>query len=161
MSDQGFTVALTEDEVRFAALVGMGRQVQNLFLGRRDAHGADKDRGWQIHIEGAAAEMAFAKFRNRFWSGNLGNLRAADVGEVQVRSTGHAGGSLILHDSDPDDDAFVLVTGRCPAFVVRGWLWGREGKSVEFRRDPVGGRPAYFVPQHMLRPMVSRQRAVA
>jgi hypothetical protein len=81
------------------------------------------------------------------------------VGNVQVRSTSGHRNCLILHKTDPDDKAFVLVTGTAPNFVLRGWIWGRDGKNEEYWRDPVGGRPAYFVPQSAL--LVMRKKGEA
>jgi hypothetical protein len=46
-----------------------------------------------------------------------------------------------------------LVTGLAPVFILRGWIWGREGKRDEWWTDPACGRPAFFVPQNALRPM--------
>lgn len=153
----GPVVTLSPDEMRFATQVACARQIENLHKERPDAHGAVADRGWQVHIEGALGEMAFAKWRNRFWSGSLGDLRAADVGPVQIRTTVKHTNCLLLHKEDPDDAPFVLVTGAGPTFVLRGWIYGREGKRPEFWRDPVGGRPAFFVPQRALRPMARGQ----
>lgn len=156
VSDAPITVTLGTEELRFAAMIGIARQIENVIKGRLDAHGADKDRGWQIHIEGAAGEAAFAKWADRYWSGNLGDLRAHDVGRVEVRTAARPDSHLLLHPSDPDDARFVLVTGRAPTYALRGWIWGRDGKQQPFWRDPVGGRPAFFVPQSALRPMVRR-----
>lgn len=155
------TIGLTSGELQIAAAVGVLRQLENLGKQRPDAYGAPIDEGWQIHIEGAAGEQAFAKWSNRYWSGNLGNLRAADVGsKVQVRTTRHATGRLILHpddEKDPPDDVFVLLTGAAPTFCIRGWIYGRDGKTDAYWTDPTGkNRPAFFVPQSALRPMDDR-----
>ena len=146
-------VILTPGEMHVAATIGCLRQIENLGKRRSDAHGAPRDGGWQIHIEGAAGEAAVAKWLGRYWNGALGDLDADDVGTVQVRTTSRTDGCLILHDSDPDSRPFVLVTGVAPSFVLRGWIWARDGKRKEHWRDPVGGRGAYFVPQSALRPM--------
>jgi len=140
---------LTPSEMRLAALVEVERRVDNLYNYRAARHGADD--GWTIGIEGAAAEMAFAKMIGVFWSGAVGNLKAKDVGLLQVRSTQRDDGCLILHKWDSDDDVFVLMVGTAPRFDCRGWLRAADGKTEEFWRDPIGGRPAYFVPQSKLR----------
>jgi hypothetical protein len=97
--------------------------------------------------------MAFAKWAGMYWAGNLGNLGADDVGAVQVRTRSRHDYDLILHPSDPDERAFVLVTGVAPEFHIVGWIWGREGKRPEYWDDPARGRPAFFVPQRALYPM--------
>lgn len=146
-------ITLTTSELEIAAAIGCRRQVQNLSARRTDRNGAEPGKGWQYHIEGAAGEMAVAKWAGRYWNGNIGNLAADDVGRLQVRTASGHGYSLLIYPTDADDKAFILVTGLAPAFVLRGWIWGREGKRQEWWSDPVGGRPAFFVPQAALRPV--------
>jgi hypothetical protein len=146
-------VELTPAELLLASTVGCMRQVANLRDGRRDAHGAQRESGWQLHVEGACGELAVAKALGLFWSGSIGNLRAADVGEVQVRTRSRDDYDLIVHPSDPDGAAFVLVVGTAPRFKLVGWLPGREAKHQRHWLDPAGGRPAFFVKQSWLYPM--------
>ena len=158
MSDT-VSIDLTETELEIAALVATKRQASNLCKRRPDAHGAKPDAGWSLHIEGACGEMAVAKWAGKYWNGAIGDLKADDVGKLQVRTRSNHAYDLIVHRSDPDDRAFVLVTGLAPHFILRGWIWGRDAKRDEWWRDPAGGRPAFFVPQAALRPMVRREVA--
>lgn len=144
---------LTAHEIFHAALVGVTRQIDNLRNHRLDRYGASTEEGWRLHIEGACGELAVARYFDRYWSGNLGNLQAPDVGAFQVRTRPRPDGNLILHPSDADDEEFVLVTGTAPRFELRGWIRGAEGKRQEFWKDPAGGRPAFFVPASALHPM--------
>jgi hypothetical protein len=153
-------VALTMSEMQIAATVGMMRQIENLAKGRRDAYGAEKEDGWQYHIEGAGGELAFAKWSGRYWNGALGNLKADDVGDTQVRTAMAHHKRLIIHPPDANDRRFVLVTGVMPRFLIRGWIWGGDGKQERFWCDPKGARPAYFVPTDFLYPMPDRSKLV-
>jgi hypothetical protein len=131
------------------------RQISNLFHARVDAWGCDPADGWTVHIEGACGEFVVARELGKFWAGALGNLRADDVGRLQVRTSESHTDRLMLHDEDPDDRAFVLVTGIAPRFRIHGWILAREGKRPEWWDDPYGEkygkeRPAYFVPQSEL-----------
>ena len=146
-------VVLTPQELMIAATVGVMRQITNLRDCRRDAHGAEAKYGWQYHIEGACGECAVAKACGAYWNGNLGNLKADDVGRLQVRAGSGEDYRLIIHDTDPDERKFVLVVGLAPRYRLCGWLYGREGKRPEFWTDPVGQRPAYFIPQSLLHPI--------
>jgi len=146
-------VSLTWGELGFAMWIGAVRQLQNLKAGRTDAHGRGADDGWTAHIEGAAGEMALAKAMGVYWSGALGNLKADDVGPLQVRTRSSHSYDLIVHKTDPDDRAFVLLTGRAPHFIARGWIRGDDAKREEWWADPAKGRPAYFVPQAELHPI--------
>lgn len=151
-------VRLTWSELMQAAQVGVMRQVQNLREGRVDRYGASDLNGWTPHIEGAIGEMAVAKWMGLYWSGALGDLDADDVGQLQVRASAGQSARLILHPSDPDDRAFVLVTGRGPAVQINGWIVAEDGKQQQWWTDPAGGRPAFFVPQAALRCITELRR---
>lgn len=148
-------IALSTAEMYHAAMVGVTRQISNLRDRRIDAYGAQKEMGWQYHIEGACGEKAFAKFCGIYWSGAIGDLKADDVGYFQVRTNSRDNGDLILHYNDPDDRIFVLLTGLAPTYTIQGWLWGGEGKNDCWWREsaPGKGRSAFFVPQTALRPI--------
>lgn len=154
------TVTLSWTEVMTAAQVGVMRQVQNLREGRRHRFGAKDEDGWGMHIEGAAGELVVAKALGLYWPG-VGRLRAADVGELQVRTRSLPTYDLIVHPDDDDDAPCVLVTGRVPTFEVRGWLLGKDAKQPRYWKDPAGGRPAFFVPQPALHPMDALRGIVA
>lgn len=149
------TVTLAWSEVMQAALVAQMRRVQNMAAGRNARFGAERGDGWGYDIEGACGEMAVAKHFGLYWSGAVGNLRAPDVGPLQVRTRAKPYHDLILHPSDANDDAFVLVTGLAPTFRLIGWTVGHDGKRDEYWADPAGGRPAFFVPQAALKPIAA------
>lgn len=136
-------------ELTLAVMAGVMRQVINLKLGRTDYYGAEREDPWSKHIRGACGEKAAAKFYNLYWPG-VGQLRAKDVGPLQVRTT-EPGKRLILHKTDDDDDRFVLVCGEGARWEVMGWCFGHEGKRTEYWSDPQHtNRWAYFVPTHIL-----------
>lgn len=143
-------ITLTSVEVTQAAMIGIMRHVQDLKQGLHARHGLLPGNAWQIHIEGACGEMAVAKHYGKYWNGNIGNLKAHDVGHLEVRTTRHENGRLILHKTDPDDAVFVLLTGECPSYTLRGWIRGADGKKTEFWDEPRAGRAAYFVPASKL-----------
>jgi hypothetical protein len=130
-------------------MVGLTRQIDNIRAGRQDAYGHEGD-PWGSHVRGAMAEKTIAKYLRRYWSGNLGDLHAADVSQrLQVRSSLHANARLIVHPSpgDQSDHAYVLVIGDWPRYRICGWLWGYEAQQDRWWDDPKGNRPAFFVPQ--------------
>ncbi len=147
-------IALTPSELIHASGVGARRHAANLIAGRHDRHGAPPD--WSVHIEGAAGELAAAKALNLYWPASVDfrERQAGDLpGGIEVRTTSHATGCLLLHPEDKDDRRYILVTGRAPSFEVRGWCLGSEGKHQQFWKDPAGNRPAFFIEQKYLRPM--------
>lgn len=144
-------IKLTSHEIMSGSFAGLMRHVENLKKGRKDFHGASKDVGWQINIEGCLGEMALSKFLGVYWQGK-GTFRGADVGEYDCRTSSRDNGDLILHPNDPDNRIFWLVTGRNGEYVIQGWIKASEGKNQKYWRDPAGGRPAFFVPQSVLNP---------
>lgn len=143
-------IELSSWEIYHAAMAGIMRQVENIKLGRNHFHGAGKDVGWQMHVEGCLGEYALSKYLDVHWAGK-GVLRDPDVGEVDVRTAARNSHSLILHKEDPDDRVFWLLTGINGKYNVQGWLLGSHGKREEYWKDPSGqGRHAFFVPQSRL-----------
>jgi len=147
-------IKLTPSETRLAAEVGITRQLVNLFKKRSDAYGCPKGVGWQVHIEGCLGELVVAKHLDVYWSGNWEKLKADDVGHYQVRTADSHNKRLILHERDPDDKIFILVTGSAPDYLIQGWIYARDGKKPEFWSDPSRkGRPAFFVGRENLNSM--------
>jgi hypothetical protein len=132
------------------------RIVANLKDGREGRYGAVNGEGsFEYHWTGCLGEMAVAKHFNLFWAGALGNFDAADVGGIiQVRARGRSDGQLILHPKDNDAAPFVLALAPHPPLILLcGWVYARDGKKPNFWKDPAGGRPAFFVPKDVLRPL--------
>ena len=144
-------ITLTSHEMYLAANTGIIRQITNLKNGLKDRYGAETQKGWDIHIEGCGGELAVAKHFNLFWTGNIGNLSLADVGNIQVRTTSWDTGRLIIHPKDKDDDIFILVTGAMPTYTIQGYMTAKEAKQDQWWEDPRRqNRWAYFIPQKSL-----------
>jgi hypothetical protein len=156
-SRPGVLVRLTWSEVMLAGEAGLMRQVDNLKNGRRQTFAIpDPEEEWRRDIEGACAEMAFAKFGDRFWSGAIGNFKVADVGPFEVRSTGYENGCLPINKKNNPDRLFILAVGRAPVFRLAGWIKGSDAQRVEWWREPPAVPfAAWFVPQANLHPMDS------
>lgn len=158
------TITLEAIEIRQAILTGSERIVTVIANRLPATHRLADEwpyRRWGTDIEGAAAELAFAKARGHYYDCYVGVNYAhqpGDVGRTQVRSTWHENGCLTVYDNDPDDAAFVLMVGMIPTFRIAGWLYGREAKDPRWRREDLR-KPAFFVPQPALRRV--EQRAAA
>lgn len=147
-------IKLTPQEMMSAATIGAMRQLQNLRASRQDAYGASERSGWQYHIEGAMGECAVAKALNLYWNGNLGNLQATDVGELEVRTSSYKGGMLALHPKDKNVSIFIHVNGVNGKYKIHGWCYGKEGKKDIYWNDLFNNkRPAFFVPNSILKPI--------
>jgi hypothetical protein len=143
-------IILKPHEILQASHVGIMRQTENLKKSAKAAYGAGADKDWQLHVEGAMGECALAKFLNIYWPGK-GDMRGPDAGIVDVRTRSKHHYELILHERDPDDRKFWLLTGWNGTYRIHGYILGKDGKKKEYWKDPAGGRPAFFVPQSALR----------
>ena len=148
-------LALTKAQMLQGALIGCMRHVQNLANGRQPRYGAGRLQDWQLGIEGCLGEMVVALYLGTFWDGKVGDLSNGDVGKIEVRTTAHENGRLILHPADHAASRFVLVTGLNGNYTLRGWILGADGQDKAFWSDPGTGRPAFFVPQDKLQPIAT------
>jgi hypothetical protein len=117
--------------------------------GRNGAKGEVK--GWEVNIEGACGEIVVAKWRGEYWEGSVDQFEGGDVGKLQVKTTKHPEGCLLLRENAKDGEIFYLLTGEAPRFVIRGWAYGWEVKQDKYWRELKNGRPgAWFIPQSVL-----------
>lgn len=143
-------VTLTWPEAAMASDVGRMRQLSSIKAGLQDAHGFEGV-GWSEHIEGACGEMALAKQLGVYWDGSVNSFHRPDVGgRFQVRTRSRHDYDLIVREADSDEDVFVLVTGRCPHYTVRGFILGKDAKRDEYKASFGNRPPAFFVPQAAL-----------
>lgn len=147
-------VVLSKQEAHQAALTGTWRGLGARFKGYGEKHGADPDKSWDNNVEGAAGELAFAKAFNLYWNFSVNTFkRGGDVGDIQVRTACRPDGDLIIRADDPRERLFVLVTGRIPTFIIRGWKYAWEVKGVDkYLKNPGNREPAWFLPQSELYP---------
>lgn len=147
------TITLTWHEAAMASHVGWIRHLASIRAGHASAAGFS-GYGWSEHCEGACAECAVAKWLGCYWSGSVGLFKnGTDLPGIEVRMRRMEHYELIVRDDDDDRSRYVLATGRCPTYRVRGWILGADAKRPEWSQTH-GGRPAaYFVPTAALRPM--------
>ena len=117
-------------------------------------------------VRGAVAEAAVAKFLGKPYQPTADTFHELpDAHGLDVRSvdSDEPGQSLIVRDDDPDPRPVVLAVvnknaaGDEPRECVvelAGWMTYGEAKRPEWRRDPHGRRPAWFVPRSALRPVL-------
>lgn len=159
-------VALTTAEMIEYGSAGIARCANAMEKQRKGAHGFNRDyERWQIDVEGLLAEAAAAKALNLPYAPTVGSLDTADgdIGPgLQVRSTKYNTGSLLVHDRDPEDHYFILVTGVYGVYDIRGWIQAKHAKQPEWWKT-YKGRGAYWVAQQYLQPMnkLPRPKAAA
>lgn len=142
-------IELTSQELLLGAQCGVLRHVRALQAGYKPKHGAKEDTVWQIHVEGALGEMAFAKCMGWYWDASINTFKAPDIRNIQVRTRSKHAYELIIRKDDRND-VFVLVTGIAPCYTIRGWINGADGKQDKWLQTHGGREKAYFVPQSAL-----------
>jgi hypothetical protein len=153
-------VRLSIEEFQAAVLVAVARHKESRIRGYQHTAGFEPA-SYSAEIEGACAEMAVAKAVDRYWDmsvGRIGGSRDGDVGQLEIRQTDRADGSLIVRPGDNPARPFVLVTGRNGRYTVHGWITGQEARRPEWVREPNGRPKAWFVPQQALRPLSTLPR---
>lgn len=149
-------VALTTAELILYGAAGLARTANALDKRREGAHGFNRHfERWQIDVEGVLAEAAAAKALNLPYEpcvGELDTLEGDIAPGIQVRGTKYHSGSLLVHDKDLDDHAYILVTGVYGVYDIRGWIWAKEGKKKKYWKMHKE-RGAYWIAQEFLRPM--------
>jgi hypothetical protein len=139
-------------EAAMASDVGRMRHLASVKAGRTPGYGYE-GLAWTEHIEGACGEMALAKCLRIYWDGSVNTFKANDLPGIQVRTRSREDYQLIVRPGDSKEAAYVLVTGRCPNYEIRGWIAGKDAMREEWLKDH-GNRPAaYFVPHSALQPM--------
>jgi hypothetical protein len=145
-----------------AAQIGCMRNIDSLRRKSKSTNGADETDNWTKHIEGAQGELTpachYASFPGTHWPGIVGDRTAPDV---RIRGTwcnvktnmSRDRQDLIVKRRDSDEYPYIGVLSYAPVFYITGWLPASEVKQDKWWDDPFGGRPAYFVPVTVLRPM--------
>jgi len=111
-------------------------------------------------VTGAAAECLVAKVLGIFWNGSVETFKdVPDIGRVEVRSTIHAAGHLLVRPDDKGDRLHVLVTGKPEHQVIAGCMWGHDARREEWKSNRAGnGTAAYWIPQSALAPFPPRRQ---
>lgn len=107
----------------------------------------------QEETVGCCGELAIGKLTDRYFLPEVGTFHTKPdcFDDIEIRSTAVANGRMIIRENDEDSRRYVfcVVTGNTVAVV--GWLYGHEAKKPEYRDNPNGYRPAWWVPQNKLR----------
>lgn len=152
-------VKLQEEDQRYATALGRERNRCALAAGYKDKAvepGEVLQDPVRKHINGVLGEMAVAKALGMPYEGTLNTYKTGgDVGDLQVRSTPHPDGGLIVRPTDRDTDTFVLVTGGPDEFEVSGWLVGWDAMKPQWwdtmkKKDRP---PCWLAPRRALHPL--------
>lgn len=149
-------VELTPEEVAKARRGGArrARNVEHCSHDPSNGNGGHFDR----HTTGALGEVAVAKWLGVEWNPTCtlerDSWKRGDAGGLEVRTTRHPYGRLLVLPHNSDSRPFVLVRlRRNDQAVLAGWILGSSAKRPEFWKELQPGRPCYVVPPTALNPM--------
>lgn len=157
---KGIPVHLTLQELMLGATHGVMRHLHHIQRQTKPSENLSIEGStWDLHINGALAELAVCKYRGAYWTG-ASKIGMSDASGLEVRTTTHEFGALRIRHEDREDDIFVLVITAPPTFTLKGWLTGGAGKQPRYWTSKTAGRYAFWVPQDDLNPMESINAAV-
>jgi hypothetical protein len=140
-------VTLDPAEAMRAATIGVARHLRCRRDGIGNADGRPYElKDWGANVEGAGAEMAFAKWAGAYYSPPQHIDDGIDVAGCQVKQSAFAGSHLILPVKARLDVPVVLVTGMMPEYVIRGWMQPDQVDEKWLRPGSNGRAEAYWVP---------------
>ena len=135
---------------------GRRRQFVNEAKGLRGRNrgAARGDKALEIHLLGAAGELAVASYlglKHELYKEVEARRGSDDLPGIDVKTRSKHSYDLIVQKKENPDKKFVLVTIENQTVLLQGWCYGYEAMKEQYWADPARGRPAYFVPQRTLR----------
>jgi hypothetical protein len=74
-------------------------------------------------------------------------------GKIDVKTRSKHKYDLIVQKNEDPEKRFILVTIENKRTLIHGWCYGKDAMEEKYWADPARGRPAYFVPKEILRPL--------
>lgn len=139
-------VKLASEDILNGVIVGARRMYDSV---RRNLDNQGSGSNWHQNIEGALAELAFAKHFGLWFDQGVGKYKSKDVGDYHIRSTKLKNGCLILRKEDPNGK-YVLVVGEYDTFKIIGWIHSEDCMKDDYLKSPNDRDAAWFVPQSKL-----------
>jgi len=160
MAHSPIIFTFTEEERRLAMEEGRRRQAVNEAKGLRGRNRGPRfgDKALEVHLLGAAGEMAVASFlgmKELLYSEAEAKRGSDDLPGMDIKTRSRHSYDLIVQKNEDPRKKFVLVTIEKQTTLLHGWCYGEEAMMDKFWADPARGRPAYFVGKEYLRSMES------
>jgi len=146
-------VRLNSLELWIAMQVGQARNDESMSKGSTPGYAfkGTPAQMEQIHISGAAGEVATARYMDVYFPASVGTYAAADLlPDIQVRTRSKQHYDLIVRSKDHINDRYVLVIDLCPNYHIIGWMFGRDARKQQWIQTYDNRPSAWFVPQASL-----------
>lgn len=165
MASSGIVFRFSKEDKELVRAEAMRRQLANekKRLKGRNGGPASGEKALFFHKLGAAGELAVADFlhlREFLYQETEAKRGSCDLPpniDVKTRSKSHY--DLICQLDEKPGKILVLVTIQNKITLLHGWIRSEDAMKKQWRKDPAGGRPAYFVPQSALLPLINLRHA--
>jgi len=159
-------VNLSPEEVEQAEQEALRRYHTDNAIGAKGRNAAPVigDDALRLDRLGATGEMAVAVLlgvKDCLYQEKRPRRGSSDLPHFDVKTSSRHYGDLIVQLDGPKDQTYVLATVTDGDYRVHGWMHASEAMQPRFRADPLGYRPAYFVPQIYLEPIATLAYASA
>jgi hypothetical protein len=147
------TFAFTPDQRQRARSEAFRRQALNEKQGRKGRNnGAENgELALRHHLLGAAGEMAVAVMlgmEDKLYQETEAQRGSFDLPpNIDIKTRSKHRYDLIVQLDESPDKILVLVTIENRITLIHGWIKARDAMKEQWKKDPAGGRPAYFVPK--------------
>jgi hypothetical protein len=148
----------SEEERKQAMEEGKRRQSVNETKGLRGRNrgAARGDKALEIHLLGAAGEMAVGSYlglKHLLYKESEAKRGSDDLPGMDIKTRSKHSYDLIVQRNEDPHKKFVLVTIENHRTLIHGWCWGKEAMDEQYWADPARNRPAYFFPKELLHNM--------
>lgn len=159
MASSPLVFAFSEEDKALVRTEAARRQGFNEKKGLKGRNGGPEQGGKALfaHKLGAAGELAVAhvlglrSFLYQETEAKRGSFDLPPNIDVKTRSKHYY--DLICQLDEKPGKTLVLVTMQNRTTLIHGWMRSQDAMQEQWRKDPAGGRPAYFVPQSALLPL--------
>ena len=152
----------TEDQRQRARAEAFRRQELNERQCRKSRNnGGEKAEKGELalryHLLGAAGEMAVAVLlgmEDQLYQETEAKRGSSDLPpniDIKTRSKHYY--DLIVQLDESPSKILVLVTIENRTTLIHGWINSKDAMKEQWKKDPAGGRMAYFVPKTNLQPL--------
>lgn len=165
MASSPLVFVFSEEDKRLVRAEAARRQGINekKRLKGRNGGPASGDKALFFHKLGAAGELAVADYlglRSFLYQETEAKRGSVDLPpNIDIKTRSRHDYDLICQLDEKPGKILVLVTIQNKTTLLHGWIRSEDAMQQQWKKDPARGRPAYFVPQSALFPLVDLRHA--
>lgn len=165
MASLATVFCFSEEDKELVRAEAVRRQLANekKHLKGRNGGPADGDKALFFHKLGAAGELAVADYlhlRAFLYQEIEAKRGSVDLPpNIDVKTRSRHDYDLICQLDEKPGKTLVLVTIQHKTTLLHGWIKSEDAMQEQWKKDPAHGRPAYFIPQSALLPLLELRHA--